>query len=375
MTGATLALLVAAFVHAEEPFVVPDQVGAIVSQMRKTGQGQGPLVEAARRANSGVVSIAVKTLERRAEGFNETTGPEGATGSGFVVDAAKGLIVTNAHVVKGIGRNGWRLEVDEHGASHNVEVLRSRVTVSFQDDAPIEAEVIDFNEREDLALVQVEPARAGRALTALKFGDDRDLAVGSPVIAIGSPLSMTDTTTFGHVSKLRHTFAGHSNVIQHDAAVNPGNSGGPLVDLQGRVVGVNTWITSPTRQFQGLAYAIPISLVKEMLARFARDGHIHDTAVGLTIEPFHLGGIRVVSILPGSPAAASQDLFAGDIIIAIDGRQVYRTDRPAGDESDLRISSFLAAVRAHKPGDTVQLTVLRGGLLDPFRVQVDLKTY
>ena len=248
-------------------------------------------------------------------------------GSGFVYDT-QGHIVTNDHVV------------DNEGSP----------TVTFWNGKTYDARVVGTDPSTDLAVIKVEvPASK---LTPLALGDSGSLEVGDGVVAIGSPLGLPETVTSGIVSALHRQMTAPNNFtindsIQTDAAINHGNSGGPLLDLAGKVVGVNAQIASDSGGNDGIGFAIPSNTVKSIATQLIGSGSVQHAYLGVSVEATN-NGVAVAQVKPGTPAAEAS-LQAGDVITAIGGEQV--TDS----------ASLQKAVDAHKPGDTVTLTFKRDG--------------
>jgi Do/DeqQ family serine protease len=272
-----------------------------------------------------------------------------ALGSGVIVDAS-GLIMTNNHVIEGA----------------------SEVKVALSDKREFEAEVLLKDARTDLAVLRVKDGR--EKFTAIELGDSDALQVGDVVLALGNPFGVGQTVTHGIVSALARTQVGITDYqffIQTDAAINPGNSGGALVDLGGRLVGLNTAIFSRSGGSQGIGFAIPVNMVKVVIAS-AKSG-------GTTVKRPWLGaklqavtpdiaeslglkrpaGALVANVTEKSPAARS-GLKTGDLIVAVDGQAV---DDP--NAFDYRFAT--------KPlGGQAQLGILRGG--KDMKVPVALET-
>ena len=238
----------------------------------------------------------------------------GGQGSGFVI-APDGLILTNSHVV------------------HNAKSIH----VSLPDGRRLPADLIGEDPDTDLAVVRATAS----GLAALQLGDSHAIKVGQLVIAIGNPLGFSATVTAGVVSALGRSLRSRSgrlmdDIIQTDAALNPGNSGGPLVNFRGEVVGVNTAVISGA---QGLCFAIAANTAQFVVARLIRDGRIRRSYVGVAGQNTPIArqivrfyglavpsGVFVVTIEPDSPAAKS-GLREGDIIIALDGHAVSGIDQ------------------------------------------------
>ena len=259
-------------------------------------------------------------------------------GSGFVV-SQDGFIVTNAHVVE---------NADE-------------ITVRFTDKRELTAKVIGVDTRSDVAVIKVEAT----GLPVVKIGDTKRLRVGEWVIAIGSPFGFQNTVTAGIVSATaRENLSGDPNLdavpfIQTDVAVNPGNSGGPLLNMRGEVIGINSQIFSRTGSFAGISFAIPIDYAFNVAEQLMKTGHVTRGRIGVGItnvtkdlaESLGLGkaqGAAVNNVEEGSPAAKA-GLEVGDVILKIDGRMV-------DGSADLS-----RTIRALKPGSKITLGVWRGG--------------
>jgi S1-C subfamily serine protease len=260
-------------------------------------------------------------------------------GSGFIF-TPDGLILTNSHVV--------------HDAK--------RIEVTLSDGRRMPATAIGDDPASDLAVVQIEKPRVDEpGLTATVLGDSQQLRVGQLVVAIGNPYGFQSTVTAGVVSALGRSLRSYSgrlidDVIQTDAALNPGNSGGPLVDSAGRVIGVNTATILPA---QGICFAIGINTAKFVASRLLRDGRIRRSYIGVSAQtvPVHRRVVRfydlakesgalVLSVEENSPAKRA-GLRDGDIIVALEGKPVAGVD-------DLH--RVLADIRA---GASCSLTVLR----------------
>ena len=259
-------------------------------------------------------------------------------GSGFIV-SADGFIVTNAHVVE------------------NAE----EITVRFNDKRELIAKVIGADTRSDVAVIKVD----AKDLPTVKIGDTKKLRVGEWVIAIGSPFGFANTVTAGIVSATsRENLSGDPNLdavpfIQTDVAVNPGNSGGPLLNMRGEVIGINSQIFSRTGSFAGISFAIPIDYAFNVADQLMKTGKVVRGRIGVGIQNVtkdladSLGlpkaqGAVVGNVEEGSPAAKA-GLEAGDVILRID-------NRPVEGSADLS-----RTIRGLKPGTKVNLAVMRGG--------------
>ncbi|HEX6026340.1 MAG TPA: trypsin-like peptidase domain-containing protein [Solirubrobacter sp.] len=246
-------------------------------------------------------------------------------GTGFVVDA-DGTIVTNAHVVG-----------DE-----------SSVEVEFADDETMRATVAGVDPSSDLAVLKVD---ANRPLKALQLADSSKVRTGQLAVAIGSPFGLSQTATAGIVSGTgRHIQAPDGfqidSVIQTDAPINPGNSGGPLLDANGRVIGVNTQIASQSGGNVGIGFAVPSNTVRDVIPRLERGEQIQRAYLGVSTSPAS-GGVSVASVAAGSPAEDA-GLRVGDVITSVGGTRVSEPDDVA------------EAIQDRRPGETVAVELARG---------------
>ena len=296
-------------------FMPPDQQGTPRGRGDRGGQGQ----------------------ERERSGPRSPLRPFGL-GSGFIV-SQDGFIVTNAHVVE------------------NAE----EITVRLPDRREFKAKVVGADTRSDVAVIKVE----GTGLPVVKIGDTSKLRVGEWVIAIGSPFGFQNTVTAGIVSaKSRENLAGDPNLdaipfIQTDVAVNPGNSGGPLLNMKGEVIGINSQIFSRTGSFAGISFSIPIDYAFNIADQIIKTGKVTRGRIGVSITTVtkdladSLGlakaqGAAVGTVEDGSPAQKA-GLEAGDVILKIDGRNV---------EGNADLSR---TIRSMKPGSKATLNVWRSG--------------
>ncbi|MCB1529472.1 MAG: DegQ family serine endoprotease [Rhodospirillales bacterium] len=235
--------------------------------------------------------------------------PAASLGSGFIIDAEKGYVVTNNHVIR---------DAEE-------------VHVILQDDSKIKAEIVGRDEKTDLAVLKIETKKK---LTQVDFGDSDALRVGDWIVAIGNPFGLGGTVTAGIISaRQRDINSGpYDDFLQTDASINRGNSGGPMFDLSGKVIGVNTAIFSPSGGSVGIGFAIPSAMVKPVISQLIEYGKTRRGWLGVRIQTVtdeiaeSLGltkahGALVASVTPGGPAEKAK-LKAGDIITEFDGKDV-----------------------------------------------------
>jgi putative serine protease PepD len=262
-------------------------------------------------------------------------------GSGFVV-SADGHVITNNHVVEG---------------------STGSATVRFSDATVAPATVVGTDEESDIAVLKIDTAGLPEdELVPVEFGDSDRVQVGDPVVAIGAPLGLTSTVTYGVVSYLDRPIrtseggtARYYSAIQTDAAVNQGNSGGPLFDAGGRVVGINSVIGTLSEDQSsagnvGLAFAIPINHARRIATDIINTGKARRTVMGVQVDAAYQnpsGGARLAAVEAGGPAEAG-GLKAGDVVMAVNGK-------PIEESWDLT-----ALVRKYAPGDTVEIQYLRG---------------
>ncbi|OFW88132.1 MAG: serine protease [Alphaproteobacteria bacterium RIFCSPHIGHO2_12_FULL_45_9] len=260
--------------------------------------------------------------------------PSTAMGSGFIVDAAKGLVVTNNHVIK---------DADE-------------IRVTLVDNTILDAELVGRDEKTDLAVLKVKNPKKHK-LVEVSFGDSDKMRVGDWVLAIGNPFGLGGTVTQGIISaRKRDISAGpYDDFIQTDASINRGNSGGPMFNLNGDVIGINTAIYSPTGGSVGIGFAIPANLAKPVVMQLAEFGKTRrgwlgvkiqtvtdEIADGLGLKDVH--GALVASVTPGGPAEKG-NIKAGDVITEFNGqkldamRQLPRivAETPIGKEADVTL--------------------------------------
>ena len=281
--------------------------------------------------------------------------PRLGVGSGFVIDKA-GHVVTSLHVVEGA----------------------ETITVSFSNRDRVKARLVGADPATDLAVLQLDTP--SRALTPLILGESDRLAVGDPVVAIGNPFGLDRTVTAGIVSALARPLTAPNgaeleDVIQTDAALNEGSSGGPLIDSSGTVVGVATAVAGDEEGARpGIGFAVPVNTVRTVVAQLLDDGRVARSTLGLQAveldeqlaELFALSvdrGLLVQSLDPDGPAeragvragathvvvAGESYVLGGDVLLSVDGRNVAT------------LGEFRRALAEHRPGDSLRLVVVRDG--------------
>jgi len=307
----------------------------------------------------GVVNIAVKGRVREQNPllqdpffrrfFNVPQNQQGyqeretqATGSGVIVDAAQGYVLTNAHVV-------------EHETS---------ITVTTKENRKFAAKLVGRDADTDVAVLKIDDGH----LTAVPMGDSDRLQVGDFVVAIGNPFGLGQTVTSGIVSALGRSglgIEGYEDFIQTDASINPGNSGGALVDLRGNLVGINTAILAPGGGNIGIGFAVPINMARQVMEQLVQGGEVHHGRIGVVVgdnsdrarQADAAEGAFIADVVPNSPAAQA-GIEKGDIVVAVDGKPIHSA-------TQLRNSVGLAPV-----GRELRITFARGGVDHTVSVEV-----
>ena len=350
-TGVASAIVAGAVVMVLVAALFGGVVGALIVSRRDsataslpvapagtTARPAGSIADIAARALPSVVTIRVKGAD--------TAG----TGSGFVL-RKDGYILTNNHVVEGAAKTG-------------------KITVIFTDGKVSDAKIIGRDASYDLAVIRVDRSD----LPVLAFGVSSTVVVGDPVIAVGAPLGLDSTVTSGIISALNRpvtpggsgsSTAAFINAIQTDAAINPGNSGGPLLDMAGRVIGVNSAIARVAGSQDpvdgqsgniGVGFAIPSDQARKTAEQLIATGKATHPVIGVMLDTTYAGeGVKIATassngsppIAKGGPADKA-GLRPGDVIIKFDGRPVVGPDE------------FVVAIRAKSVGDQVELTIQRG---------------
>ncbi|HEY8723884.1 MAG TPA: trypsin-like peptidase domain-containing protein [Gaiellaceae bacterium] len=251
-----------------------------------------------------------------------------AQGTGFVYDT-KGDIITNDHVVSG----------------------SSSVSVKLSDGSVYKATTVGTDPSTDLAVLHIDAPSS--KLVPLALADSSKVSIGDGVVAIGNPFGLDGSVTSGIVSALNREIVAPDNTpiegaIQTDAAINHGNSGGPLLDLEGKVIGITSQIQSDSGGNDGVGFAVPSNTVSSIAAQLIATGKAQHALLGVSVKTAATGGVTVSSVSAGS-AADSAGLKAGDVITAVDGTNVATAEK------------LRAIIAGHKPGDSITLTIDRGG--------------
>jgi len=305
------------------------------------------------RLNSAVVNITTETMA--INWFLEPVPQEGSSGSGSIIDT-RGYVLTNNHVIEN---------------AH-------RIFINLADGSQYEGSLVGTDPENDIAVLKFNPPR-GTELTTIPYGDSSSLLVGQKVLAIGNPFALERTLTVGIVSGLGRPIQTSRNriirdMIQTDASINPGNSGGPLIDTQGRMIGINTMIVSPSGGSVGIGFAVPVNTAKRVVNEImqygkVRRGWIDATVVqlfpslvryaklpvdqGLLISRTTRGGLaEKAGLRQGTePVQYGRSVIylGGDIITSVNGMKTNT------------LADLYSSLEACKPGDTVNVEIIRGG--------------
>lgn len=342
MGKGTLAKSMAAGAAAAFLFLVGASAWALTEDERNT-------ISVYKKTAPGVVNITSTVLER--DFFFGLVPREGA-GSGAIIDS-RGYILTNNHVIK-----------DAH-----------RIEVTLSDGSKWPGRLVGTDPENDLAVIKIE-APSSR-LVAIPLGSSSDLQVGQKVLAIGNPFGLGETLTIGIISSLGRSIRSETgalmeDLIQTDAAINPGNSGGPLIDSEGKIIGVNTAIFSPSGGNVGIGFAIPVDTAKRILPDLMEKGYVAHAWLGASLFPLTPGlakaldlqvsrGALVVEVIRGGPAdkaglrGGTKMVQVGNAILPVGGDVVMAIDGEKLESSE----DLVRRIRKRRPGEQVRLRILR----------------
>jgi len=356
--GAGAGAVTYSVAHPSSTNTVVRQVPVQNSQPTANNNGLTP-GQIYRQSYQGVVEITVSSPQQTPMGNQESQ----AQGSGFVIDS-DGHIVTNEHVVDNA----------------------DSVSVRFWNGSTYKATVVGSDPSTDLAVIKVDAPSS--ILHPLTLGDSGDVKVGDAVVAIGSPFGLEETLTGGLVSAIHRQMQAPNNFtindsIQTDAAINHGNSGGPLLNSSGQVIGVNAQIAGDTGANVGIGFAIPSNTVKEIADKLISSGKVEHAYLGVSVQEIPssvsdqldaVAGVEITQVRSNTPAKhanlrastgektidGQRYPTGGDIITAIDGQKVTTSE------------GVQQAIDSHQPGDTIELTYVRNG--DTHTVSIKLAT-
>jgi serine protease Do len=324
-----------------------------MSEAQTASVRRTPIVEAVEKASPAVVNISTEKIVRSRSSFgfsdpffdqffHDFLDPfphrqykQNSLGSGVIIDD-QGYVLTNQHVI----------------------LKASKIHVTLADDRSFEGELVGSDAKSDLAIVKIT---SDEQLPVAQMGISNDLLIGEPVIAIGNPFGLSHTITTGVVSALNRSIRVNDDMIfrgfiQTDAPINPGNSGGPLINIFGKVIGINTAIYGDA---QGIGFAIPIDRAKRIIDDLIEYGEVRSAWVGIGIQDItpsiaqyfeydSADGVLITQVAPQSSAARA-GLQQGDIIVALD-------DQPVRDQQ-----SYTELLAEYTPGDTIVLSLIRNG--------------
>ena len=349
--------------------VLPVKTEKATTQTTSTADAAGELTprQIYEQEGAGVVEVHASFAAADSGSPAAPSSPAGqGLGTGFLV-SSDGYILTNDHVITNNGQ-----------VADAVAVVFKSQDGANPDGTRVAATVVGGDEANDVALLKIDPSQAP-VVHPLSLGDSTKVQVGEPVVAIGSPMGLSFSVSSGIVSATDRTLRSPTGAvipggIQTDAAINTGNSGGPLIDSSGKVIGINTMIASHSGGSQGLGFAVPINTAVEIMEQLKTGGAVGSAYLGVSGQTLSadlataLGvsvsqGVLVAYVVSGSPAAKAgivggsrqteiqgqTYLTGGDVIQAIDGEAVTSAE------------DLVAAIGQHKPGDTIMLTVVRNG--------------
>lgn len=350
MTPRAAVLLVSASislsVHAVPIGTVPSGAASRTAEEQKT-------IDLYKRANGAVVFITTRSYVVDPFAFFDEVKPQEGTGTGTIVDVDRGIVITNLHVIESA--------LQSHGS---VEIMLSTGRVS-------KARLVGFDPESDIAVLKISDIPKG--IEGIPYGDSSILEVGQRVLAIGNPFGLYRSLTAGIISSLDRSMktprgAVLKDLIQTDAAINPGNSGGPLLDADGRLIGINTAILSQSGDSAGVGFAVPINSIKRILPELIATGKIRRPRMGwqlvdtdqgpMVLRTIHggvadSGGVRPIEQVissDGQVRGYRRDIDSGDLIYRVNGERVRTRD----DVED--------AIRKTGRSEPVRFTLRTGGM-------------
>jgi len=346
--------------ESEFKLMQSEHIALNTADLVQFSEGERENISIYERLNSAVVNITTETMA--INWFLEPVPQEGGSGSGSIIDT-RGYVLTNNHVIE----NAYK------------------VYINLADGSQFEGEIVGVDPESDIAVLKFDPTQ-GMELRTIPYGDSANLMVGQKVLAIGNPFAMERTLTVGIVSGLGRPIQTSRNriirdMIQTDASINPGNSGGPLLDTQGRMIGINTIIYSPSGGSVGVGFAVPVNTAKRVVNEImqygrVRRGWIDATVVqifpslvryarlpvnsGLLVSRTRRGGLAErAGLRQGSePVQYGRSVIylGGDIITSVNGM------------STNTLADLYSSLEASRPGDTVKVEIIRGGRTSTFDV-------
>jgi len=324
-----------------------------VQELIQYSEGERENITIYERYNAAVVNITTEIMS--INWFLEAVPQEGSSGSGSIIDT-RGFVLTNNHVVQN---------------AH-------RVFINLADGSQFDGTVVGVDPENDIAVLKFDPPR-GTELTTIPYGDSTNLKVGQKVLAIGNPFALERTLTVGIVSGLGRPIQTSSNriirdMIQTDASINPGNSGGPLLDTQGRMIGINTMIYSPSGGSVGIGFAVPVNTAKRVVNEIMQHGRVRRGWIDATVVQLFPSLVRYAKLPVDAGLLVSRTTrgglaeraglrqgtepvqygrsviyLGGDIITSVNGMKTNT------------LADLYSSLEASRPGDTVTVGIIRGG--------------
>jgi len=324
-----------------------------VQDIVQFSEGERENITIYERYNSAVVNVTTETMA--INWFLEPVPQEGSSGSGSIIDT-RGYVLTNNHVIENA----------------------NRIFISLYDNSQYEGTIVGVDAENDIAVLKFNPPQ-GMELTTIPYGDSSSLKIGQKVLAIGNPFALERTLTIGIVSGLGRPVQTSRNriirdMIQTDASINPGNSGGPLLDTQGRMIGINTMIYSTSGGSVGIGFAIPVNTAKRVVNEIMQYGKVRRGWIDATVVQIFPNLVRYANLPVDSGLLVSRTLrgglaeraglrqgtepvqygrtviyLGGDIITAVNGMKTNT------------LADLYSALEACKPGDVVNVVIMRGG--------------